>query len=150
MFTLNSLPTIPGSRKKRMRVGRGGGSGKGQTSGRGTKGEGARSGTKRRWGREGGQVPLFKKTPTRGFSRAPFQVEVDTVNLGQIEILFNDGEVVSSVTLREKGFLDGRPRALKVLAQGDLTKKVQIEADHYSQGAKDKLDAAKIAYKTIE
>jgi large subunit ribosomal protein L15 len=150
MFNLNTLPTIPGAKKKRMRVGRGAGSGKGQTSGRGTKGEGARSGTKRRWGREGGQVPLFKKTPTRGFSRARFQVEIDTVNLGQIDILFNDGEIVNSVTLREKGFLDGRLRSLKILAKGDLTKKVTIEANQYSQTAKEKLESAKISYKTIE
>ncbi len=125
------------------------GSGLGKTCGRGHKGAGSRSGWKSRARYEGGQLPLYRKLPGRGFSNARFQKKLDAVNLGQIEALFNDGDVVNVQTLREAGFLSGSSYGIKVLSEGTLTKKVRIEAQAVSKKAEEKLQQAKISYTIV-
>jgi large subunit ribosomal protein L15 len=148
---MNTLATLQNSSrglKKSKRLGRGTGSGKGKTCGRGTKGQGARSGYKRRYGFEGGQVPLYRKLPTRGFTRGRFLIDVCTVNLGQLDGIFADGDVVNVESLKERGFFSGPVKVFKILGDGELSKKVTIEADAFSKSAIAKLDAAEIKYST--
>ncbi|MCX6995306.1 MAG: 50S ribosomal protein L15 [Chlamydiae bacterium] len=149
MLTLNTLKNVSRPKKARKRVGRGSGSGLGKTSGRGNKGDGSRSGRKQRLGYEGGQFPLFRKLPVRGFSNAEFKKNFYILNLQEINNLFVDGEVVSESTLREKRILKGRFDGIKILGNGTIDKKVIIEAQGYSTSAKEKLDAAKISYSII-
>lgn len=149
MLTLNSLTNESRPKKARKRVGRGSGSGLGKTCGRGNKGAGSRSGRKQRFGYEGGQFPLFRKLPVRGFSNAEFKKNYYVVNLREINNLFEDGELVSEISLREKGILKGRFDGIKILGNGTLDKKVTIEAHGYSASAKEKLDAAQITYSLI-
>lgn len=149
MTSLNKLKDVSRERKKRKRVGRGVGSGIGKTCGRGEKGAGARSGYKRRLGYEGGQFRLFMKLPIRGFSNARFRNEYDTVNLGQINEMYEDGEVVNAQTLTEKGFLRGKPQRVKVLGNGELKKKVKIEVSAISSSANDKLQQAQISIEIV-
>jgi large subunit ribosomal protein L15 len=135
--------------KRRKRIGRGMGSGFGKTSGRGHKGAGSRSGWKSRARYEGGQLPLYRKVPGRGFSNARFQKKLDSINLGQIEQLFADGDVVNVQTLRDAGFLSGVSNGIKILSEGTLTKKVRIEANAISKKAEEKLQNAKISYTVV-
>jgi large subunit ribosomal protein L15 len=146
MITLHQLTDTFRTRKKSKRVGRGPGSKLGKTCGRGEKGAGSRAGYTRRLGYEGGQFRLYMKLPIRGFSNANFRKEYATVNLGQIEQMFNDGEVVNAKTLKEKGFLSGPICALKILGEGNLSKKVNVEADAISGSAKEKLEKRKIPF----
>lgn len=140
--TLATLTDTSRKPKSRKRVGRGVGSGLGKTSGRGQKGAGARSGYKRRHTYEGGQARLFEKMPTRGFSRARFQKRLDVVNLGLLETLFQDGDEVSIQTLKEKGLLSGPTYGLKVLGDGEFSRKLTIKAQAMSASAKAKAEAA--------
>jgi len=146
MLKLNNLKNTKKERKGRKRVGRGIGSGMGKTCGRGEKGAGSRSGYKRRLGYEGGQFRLFMKLPIRGFSNARFRKVFDTINLGQIEKLYNDGDIVNEETLRQHGYINGKIVGVKVLGKGELTKKVTINVDAISSGARDKLQKAKIPF----
>lgn len=146
MHKLNNLQNETKVTKNRRRVGRGIGSGLGKTCGRGEKGAGARSGYKRRLGYEGGQFRTFMKLPQRGFSNARFRKRLDSINLGQIEKMYNDGETVNIETLRQHGFINGNSHGLKILGDGELTKKVTIEADKISYSAKDKLQKANISF----
>ncbi len=146
MVELNNLQNTSRPFKRTKRVGRGMGSGLGKTSGRGHKGMGSRSGYQTRARYEGGQLPLYRKLPQRGFSTVQFQKRLDVINLGQIEDLFQDGEVVSVLSLREKGFLKGTSHGIKILGQGDLSKKVTIEASAISKSALDKLNNCGISY----
>ncbi len=146
MPKLNALKNSTKVRKTRRRVGRGIGSGVGKTCGRGQGGAGARSGYKRRLGYEGGQFRLFMKLPTRGFSNARFRKRLDSINLGQIDAVFSDGEVVNIESLKQRGFISGPSNGLKILGDGELTKKVTIEADNVSASARDKLKKAKISF----
>jgi large subunit ribosomal protein L15 len=150
MITLSTLKNISRFKKRSKRVGRGPGSGLGKTCGRGEKGAGARSGYKRRFGYEGGQFRTFMKIPQRGFNQTRFRKPFDVVNLDQIESMFEDGEVVSLVSLAERGFLSGSSYGLKVLGNGELTKKVAIEAHAYSDSAREKLSAGKIVFTLLE
>lgn len=150
MLKLSNLTDTGKKRKGRKRVGRGIGSGNGKTCGRGEKGAGARSGHTHRLGYEGGQFRLFMKLPTRGFSNARFRKPLHTINLEQIEKLYNDGEVVNEETLRAHGFISGKTHGIKVLGKGDLTKKVTIDVDAISIGARDKLQKAKIPFNLKE
>ncbi len=137
--------------KKRIkRVGRGPGSKMGKTSGRGHKGDKSRSGYKRRGGKEGGQLPLYQKLPQRGFSNERFKVRVYAINLGRINDYFEDGETVNKDTLLQKGFPMRRMKGgFRVLAGGDITKKIVIEANHFSKGAIAKLEKQGIEFKRI-
>lgn len=146
MVSLHELENTSRPAKACKRVGRGQGSKLGKTCGRGQKGAGARSGYKRRYGKEGGAMPLFMKLPIRGFSNARFRRAYDVVNLGQIDVLFEDGEVVDIHALRERGFLSGPSHGVKVLGNGELTKKVTIKAQAFSSKAEEKLNQAKISF----
>lgn len=150
MMKLNELKNTSKLRKPRKRIGRGIGSGTGKTSGRGTKGAGARAGWTQRLGYEGGQMRFFMKLPERGFSNVRFQRKFETVNLGQIDAIFTDGETVNEESLRKRGFIGGKVEGIKILGKGDLTKKVNIEANAISSGARDKLQKAKINFTLIE
>lgn len=150
MIALNSLKDETKIRKKVQRIGRGPGSNRGKTSGRGSKGDKSRSGYKKRLGKEGGQLPLFRKLPTRGFSNARFRVEPFSVNLSLIEKLFEDGEKVNHESLLKKGFSKRKLKnGLKILGVGDLTKKVIIEATSISKNAIKKLEANNIEFKLV-
>lgn len=146
MKSLATLSNTSRQKKNVKRVGRGPGSGKGKTCGRGEKGAGSRSGYKRRWGYEGGQFRMFMKLPIRGFNNANFRTEYHTVNLKQIESMYSDGEEVNATTLAEKGYISGPKKKVKILGNGELTKKVKIQANCMSQSAKDKLQKAKIHF----
>ncbi|MEX0962004.1 MAG: 50S ribosomal protein L15 [Simkaniaceae bacterium] len=147
---LSNLRNVKGAKKSYKRVGRGPGCKKGKTCGRGVKGDKSRSGYKRRYGKEGGQVPLFKKIPTRGFTNGRFKKTSFAITLDRIEELFEDGEKVNLLTLQEKGIA---PRVvlggLRILANGELKKKVVIEADHFTAGAIKKLEGSSIEFKTL-
>lgn len=137
---LEDLKPAAGSNKKRKRVGRGDGSGHGKTSCRGHKGQGARSGGNTKPGFEGGQMPLQRRLPKRGFHN-PSREEMAVVNLSQIELL-PAGSAITPATLREHGYVTGKSRRVKVLAEGSLTKAFTIKAHGFSGKAKEKIEAA--------
>lgn len=146
MITLNELKDSSRKRKARKRVGRGLGSRSGKTCGRGEKGAGSRAGYKRRWGKEGGNMPLFMKLPIRGFNNARFRKAFHVVNLEQIEAVFQDGDTVSIETLRARGFISGQSHGVKLLGNGELKKKVKILVQSISNGAKEKLTTSKVEF----
>lgn len=146
---LHTLQNTSRPYKRTKRIGRGIGSGMGKTCCRGHKGAGSRSGWKSRARYEGGQLPLYRKIPARGFSNARFQQKFDTINLYEIESLFSDGDLVSVETLFEIGFLKGQSYGIKVLSNGTLNKKVRIEAQSFSKQAEEKLKAANIEYTIV-
>lgn len=139
MSSLHTLQNTSRPFKRRKRVGRGLGSGKGKTCGRGEKGAGSRSGYKRRHTYEGGQFRLFMKLPERGFSNVRFATEYEVINLGQIDKLYENGDVVNVQTLCDRGVISGKADGIKLLAHGELTKKVTIEVDQASKAAQEKL-----------
>lgn len=146
MISLDKLKNTTRPVKARKRVGRGLGSKLGKTCGRGEKGAGARAGYKRRYGKEGGNMPLFMKLPIRGFNNAQFRREYDVINLEQLNDIFEDGETVSVETLKERGFISGPTHGVKLLGAGELTKKVKIRVQALSDSAREKLTHAKIAF----
>lgn len=137
---LSELSPAPGSSKKRKRVGRGDGSGHGKTSGRGHKGQGARSGGGTRPGFEGGQMPLQRRLPKRGFHN-PFRIAMAIVNLDQLEN-FPEGSEVTPDALAERGLVRGKNRRVKVLGDGLLSKALTIKAHGFSAKAKEKIEAS--------
>lgn len=128
--------------KKRKRVGRGPGSGHGKTAGRGHKGYFSRSGSSRRVGFEGGQMPIFRIIAKRGFNNRAFAAKVAIVNISQLEAVFESGAEVSPATLKEKGLVSGRFDLVKVLGNGDLSKKLTVTAHKFSASAEQKIQAA--------
>ena len=128
--------------KKRKRIGRGPGSGHGKTSGRGHKGYYSRAGSSRRLSFEGGQMPLARRIAKRGFSNAKFAAVVKIVNLSQLDSTFEDGDVVSVESLTEKGVIKGKFDKIKVLGNGELSKKLTIQVHAISSSAKDKVSKA--------
>ncbi len=141
MITLSTLQNTTRPRKKIQRIGRGIGSGRGKTCCRGVKGDKARSGSKRRFGHEGGQMPLYKKLPIRGFSNARFKTQVFAINLGMIEKFYKDGEIVNLETLKAKRLLNRKSsKAFKILAGGKLTKKVKFDVATLSDKARKELE----------
>ena len=150
MLELHNLNDSSKRTRRTKRVGRGPGSGLGKTSGRGQKGQGARSGYKRRYGKEGGQFPLYMKLPVRGFSRGRFIKDNRcAINLDEINEIFSDGEEVSLDSLRKHGYIGNNCEILKILGNGDLTKKVTIKAHHFSKSAEEKLAKSKIDFQKI-
>ena len=129
-------------RRKRKRVGRGIGSGHGKTCGRGHKGYGSRAGASRRLGFECGQMPLFRRIAKRGFSNKRFASVVAVVNVSALDRSFEDGATIDPAALQEKGLASGRFDAIKILGNGDLTKKLQVQAHGFSKSAEDKIVAA--------
>ena len=137
---LNELSPAPGSRKAAFRVGRGLGSGNGKTSGKGHKGQKARSGSKKN-GFEGGQMPLARRLPKRGFTNI-FAKEYTVVNVGELEKLEN-GTTVTAELLKKQGIISKIEKdGLKVLGRGELTKKLDVKAAKFSETAKKAIEAA--------
>ena len=137
---LDDLRPAIGSNKKRKRVGRGEGSGHGKTSCRGHKGQGSRSGGGTRPGFEGGQMPLQRRLPKRGFHN-PFRIHMAVVNLEQLEV-FPSGSEVSPEILAERGLIRGKSQRVKILGNGALSKPLTIKAHGFSAKAKEKIEAA--------
>jgi large subunit ribosomal protein L15 len=140
IMRLDELKPAAGASKKRKRVGRGDGSGHGKTSGRGHKGQGARSGGNVQPGFEGGQMPLQRRLPKRGFHN-PFRIEMSVVNLGQLESL-PAGTEVTPERLSEQGLVRGKNRRIKILGDGTLSKALTVKAHGFSARAKEKIEAA--------
>jgi large subunit ribosomal protein L15 len=131
-----------GATKQRKRLGRGGGSGTGKTSGKGHKGQNARSGGGVRPGFEGGQMPLYRRIARRGFSNYPFKKEYFTVNLDVLTGKFDAGSTVDLQALREKGLIGKNTVDVKVLGRGEIDKAVTIRGLSVSAGARTKIEAA--------
>jgi large subunit ribosomal protein L15 len=134
---LSELEAAPGSRKNRTRVGRGIGSGSGKTSGRGQKGQKSRSGGNPHPWFEGGQMPLYRRLPKRGFTNI-FRKEYEVINLNQLIKLENDSPVTPEV-LKSKGVIH-KIDLVKILGNGELTKAVTVHAHKFSKSAKDKIE----------
>jgi large subunit ribosomal protein L15 len=138
---LHELSPAPGSVKRRFRKGRGTGSGNGKTAGKGHKGQNARSGGGVRPGFEGGQLPLYRRLPKRGFKNFPFKKEYAIVNLKTLEEKFNDGDLVTVEKLLEMRIIKKKLDGVKILAAGDLTKKLTVKAGLFSENAKNKIES---------
>lgn len=137
---LHELSPAPGARKERTRVGRGIGSGLGKTSGRGHKGQKARAGGGVRPGFEGGQMPLQRRMPKRGFTNI-FKKDIALVNVGDLD-RFEAGTVVTPQLLRETRVVKGGRDGIKILGEGEVTKALTVRADAFSVGAREKITAA--------
>jgi len=129
-------------RKKRKRVGRGIGSGKGKTAGRGVKGQQSRSGGGTPPGFEGGQMPLYRRLPKRGFNNAKFRKVYAIVNVGQLEKAFSEGAEVDAAAIRNARLVNAKQGPIKVLGGGELSKKLSVKADRFSASAKRKIEGA--------
>lgn len=143
MIRLNELKPAPGSRHRRKIVGRGEGSGHGgKGSTRGFKGQTARSGDKAmRPGFEGGQVPLIRRIPKRGFNNTTFKTQYSLVNVGDLETVFQGGQEVSPEALKTLGLIR-RNKPVKILGDGDITKSLKVTAHAFSESAKKKIEQA--------
>lgn len=131
-----------GANKNRKKVGRGPGSGLGKTSGKGHKGQNARSGGGVRPGFEGGQLPLYRRISRRGFSNYPFKKTFTVVNVAELDVKFNDGETVTWEGLVERRLIKASDVLVKILGDGDVTKKLTIENLDMSASAKEKIENA--------
>lgn len=136
---LHDLKPAPGSKKNKKRVGRGSGSGLGTTAGKGHKGQKARAGGGVRPGFEGGQMPLSRRIPKRGFSNKKFSAVYEIVNLGSLEDKYNAGETVDINTLRDRNLIKGNKGAVKILGEGEFTKKLIFIVDKISESALSKI-----------
>ena len=137
---LNRLRPARGAKRPRKRVGRGPGSGHGKTAGRGQDGQKSRSGYSRRFGFEGGQMPLMRRLPKRGFTNI-FRIENQLVHLRDLERCFADGDQVSLEALAEKGLIRQGKGPVKILATGELSHKLSVEAHAFSKAAHAKIEA---------
>src|SRR5690242_11308576 len=145
---LSDLKPAQGSKKNKKRVGRGHGTGQGTQAGRGHKGAQSRSGYKRKRGFEGGQMPLHRRVPKRGFHN-PFRIEYAVVNLDTLADRFEKGAVVTLELLREKGLVPGSAQRVKVLARGEIDKGLTVRAHKFSGKAAEKIAAAGGAAETL-
>jgi len=148
VYTLSNLQPPAGSRIKKVRVGRGIGSKLGKTSGAGNKGQKSRRGYSRRRGFEGGQMPLHRRMPKRGFHN-PFGVTYSVINLEELNV-FPAGETVTPDLLRAHGFIRRAKDMIKVLGDGELTAKIAIHAHAFSASAKEKITAAGGSFEILE
>ena len=144
---IHELKAVEGSTKEVKRIGRGHGSGNGKTAGKVHKGQKARAGRGQRFGFEGGQMPLQRRVPKRGFNNI-FATEYAVVNLSDLNT-FEDGAVVDAAALIEKGIIKKEYDGLKVLGNGELSKKVTVKAAAFSVSAKDKIVAAGGKYEVL-
>jgi len=135
------ITSIAGKHKTRRRVGRGSGSGRGKTCGRGHKGSLSRSGSSLRMPYEGGQMPLFRRLPKHGFSNYKFAARYEIVNVSQLE-RFGDGVAVGAEQLSDAGLIDSLKSKVKILGNGELTKKLQVTAHKFSKTAEQKIVAS--------
>ena len=138
---LSNLTNVPGARHRRKRVGRGCGSGMGKTATRGHKGQNARKGHKHKLQFEGGQMPLVRRLPKRGFNNARFNAKALGVNLADLEKKFEAGAEITVESLKAAGFSDNKRPKVKILATGELTKKFTVKVP-CSAAAKAKIEAA--------
>ena len=136
---LQELEKNIGATHAKKRVGRGSGSGLGKTSGRGQKGQKARSGGSINPVFEGGQLPLYRRLPKRGFSNYPFKKEYAVINLSDLNV-FEDGTVVTPALLKERGIVKKQLSGIKVLGEGQLEKKLTVQAHKFSKNAIDKIN----------
>jgi len=135
------ITSIAGKKKNRKRIGRGAGSGHGKTSGRGHNGQGSRAGASSVTLYEGGQMPLFRRLPKRGFSNVKFARRYDIVNVSQLE-RFEEGAVVGAEQMSDAGLIGNVTRKVKILGNGELTKKLEIQANKFSKTAEQKIVAS--------
>src|SRR5216117_2409666 len=140
-MSLSNLRPPRGMKHPKKRIGRGQGSGNGKTAGRGHKGAKSRSGFHYKRGFEGGQMPLHRRVPKRGFHN-PFRVEYSVINLDTLAERFKAGTVVTPELLREAGLVHGERHQIKVLARGDISKKLTVRAHKFSGKAAEKIAAA--------
>jgi len=139
---LHELKNVPGAVHRRKRVGCGEGSGHGKTSGRGGKGQTARSGGSIRPGFEGGQMPLYRKLPHRGFNQAAFRTEIAVVNVGALAGLPESVSEVNAKVLADHGLIRAGESSVKVLGDGELKRALRVSAAKFSASAKAKIEAA--------
>lgn len=139
---LHDLKPNPGAKHRRKRLGAGESSGRGKTSGKGHKGQKARSGGSIRPGFEGGQMPIYRQLPKRGFSNAKFKTVYGVVNLDDLEKRFEDGAAINEKLLRGAGVIRGALDGVKVLGRGEVKKKFHLEVDSISASAKEKIEKA--------
>ncbi|MGA2322351.1 MAG: 50S ribosomal protein L15 [Sedimentisphaerales bacterium] len=132
------ITSVAGKHKARKRLGRGSGSGHGKTCGRGHKGSRSRSGARRSGQHEGGQIPMFRRMPKRGFSNFDFAQRYEVVNVSQLE-RFEDGSVVSLQQFSDVGLIDSGKSKVKILGGGALTKRLQVTAHKFSKAAEQKI-----------
>ena len=137
---LHDLKPRPGAKHRRKRLGQGESSGHGKTSGRGGKGQTARSGSSIRIGFEGGQMPLIRRIPKRGFNNSAFATQYIPVNVGDLN-KFDDGAKVDETALRAVGLANGPGDGIKILGTGELSKKLTVTASAFSASAKSKIEA---------
>lgn len=142
MLTLNTLQPNPGAKHRKKRLGNGESSGLGKTCGKGNKGQKARSGGSIRPGFEGGQMPLHRRLPKKGFNNARFKTEVAIVNLNQLEAFFEAGATVTEAELRAAGLVKGCCDAVKLLGNGNLSKALNVVVDLASKSVAEKITAA--------
>ncbi|MBN2260243.1 MAG: 50S ribosomal protein L15 [Clostridiales bacterium] len=138
---LHDLKPAEGSRKSKKRVGRGTGSGLGTTAGRGSNGQNSRSGGGVRPGFEGGQMPLFRRIPKRGFTNARFKKEWLILNVADLNVFDDQAEVTPEILL-EKGIINSLKYGIKILGDGELNKALNIKANKFTQSAMKKIEAA--------
>ncbi|MFA5409691.1 MAG: 50S ribosomal protein L15 [Bacilli bacterium] len=138
---LHELRYSEGAVKARKRLGRGSSSGTGKTSGKGHKGQNARSGGGVRPGFEGGQLPLFRRLPKRGFSNADFKIRYATINVSELNV-FEDGTVVSPELLKETGMIKKQLDGVKILGNGSIERKLTVRANKFSKTAKTSIETA--------
>ncbi len=141
-MNIKDITSRAGARKRRKRVGRGESSGHGKTCTRGHKGEGARSGTKFLKLKEGGQTPLFKRLPKRGFSNFRFRTVYRIVNVGDLQGMFEDGATIDAASLVEAGLIRDQKGPVKVLGDGEISRKLTVQVDKVSRQAEEKIKAA--------
>ena len=134
----NEITSVVGKHKARRRVGRGTGTGHGKTSGRGHKGSHSRAGATSRSLHEGGQMPLFRRLPKRGFNNYKFRINFEIVNVSQLE-RFDDGADIDVQQLSNVGLIDNTKSKVKILGDGELTKKLQVTAHKFSKTAEQKI-----------
>ena len=139
---LHDLKPNPGAKHRRKRLGIGESSGKGKTSGKGHKGQKARSGGSIRPGFEGGQMPIYRRLPKRGFNNAAFKTVYGVVNLDSLEKTFSAGDSVTEDTLRKAGLVNGRFDGVKILGRGEITKALNVLVDEVSVTAREKIEKA--------
>jgi large subunit ribosomal protein L15 len=135
---LHNLKPAKGSVRKRKRVGRGPGSGTGKTAGRGEKGQKSRSGYSRKVGFEGGQMPLHRRVPKRGFTNAMFKKHFAEVNIGRLDV-FEEGTIVTPEVLVKRGIVKRVRDGVKILAKGELTKALTVHAHKFSAKASERI-----------
>lgn len=139
---LHTLKPNKGAKHRVKRIGAGESSGRGKTAGKGHKGQKARSGGSIRPGFEGGQMPLHRRLPKKGFNNINFKTKASVVNLSQLEKFFEEGELVNEESLRAKGLVSRKCDIVKVLGHGEISKKLTIAVDAASASAKEKIEKA--------